>query len=130
MFEDLATNKDQRFTQIVENIRKEALQVMLMLLPRCRKIFTEQGIELAVYFGDVQERDNEAILNKLRAESSTAIDRAIEIVRNRVDQYGVSGTNNSEAGKQSHYCVELPGVKNESQVRTLYKERHYCNSNY
>ena len=91
---------------------------MLMLLPRCRKIFTEQGIELAVYFGDVQERDNEAILNKLRAESSTAIDRAIEIVRNRVDQYGVSGTNNSEAGKQSHYCVELPGVKNESQVRT------------
>jgi preprotein translocase subunit SecD len=118
MFEDLAANKDQRFMQIIASIRQEAHTSDIDVIAALQKKFSEQGVELAVYFGDVQDRDNEAILNKLRTESATAIDRAIEIVRNRIDQYGVSEPTIQKQGN-NRIIVELPGIKNESQVRTL-----------
>ncbi|MBS4027099.1 MAG: protein translocase subunit SecD [Ignavibacteriales bacterium] len=118
MFEDLAKNKDEKFLRTIESVRQEASTSEENVVSILQRKFAEQSVELAVYFGDVQERDNETIITKLQTEATTAIDRAIEIVRNRVDQYGVSEPTIQKQGG-TRIIVELPGVKNESQVRTL-----------
>ena len=118
MFEDLAKNRDSKFNQTIEAVRTEAKTSDEDAVSILQKKFSEQGMDIAYYFGNVQERDNEAILTRLRTEGTTAIDRAIEIVRNRVDQYGVSEPTIQKQGS-TRIIVELPGVKNQSQVRTL-----------
>ena len=118
MFEDLAKNRDSKFNQTIEAVRTEAKTSDEDAVSILQKKFSEQGMDIAYYFGNVQERDNDAILTRLRTEGTTAIDRAIEIVRNRVDQYGVSEPTIQKQGS-TRIIVELPGVKNQSQVRTL-----------
>ncbi len=54
----------------------------------------------------------------LEDESKKAIDRAIEIVGNRVDQYGVSEPSIQKLGG-TRINVELPGVSKEAEVRQL-----------
>ena len=54
----------------------------------------------------------------LEDETGKAVDRAIETVRNRVDQYGVSEPSIQKQGGR-RIIVELPGVKDENDVRQL-----------
>lgn len=118
MFDDLAKNKDQNFDQILEKVRTEARTSTEDAVSILKRNFSEHDVRLAVYYGDLQEQNDDAIIQKLQNEATTAIDRAIEIVRNRVDQYGVSEPTIQKQGS-TRIIVELPGVKNQSQVRTL-----------
>ncbi len=54
----------------------------------------------------------------LNKEIDNALDRAVEIVRNRVDQYGVAEPQIQKVGN-SRIIVELPGVSNPVEVRKL-----------
>ncbi|HEY6952794.1 MAG TPA: protein translocase subunit SecD, partial [Bacteroidota bacterium] len=56
--------------------------------------------------------------SQLSSETEKAVDRAVEIVRNRVDQYHVSEPNIQKQGSR-RIIVELPGVQDESEVRRL-----------
>ena len=58
------------------------------------------------------------VMSYLSDQTKTAVDRAMEIVRNRVDQYGVSEPSIQKQGS-TRFIVELPGVSNESEVRQL-----------
>lgn len=49
---------------------------------------------------------------------SDALSRAIEIIRNRVDQYGVSETPISRQGER-WIAVQLPGISNSEQAKEL-----------
>jgi preprotein translocase subunit SecD len=69
------------------------------------------------YYGNIRDADN-AILSQLDGETGRAVERAIEIVRNRVDQYGVSEPSIQKLGG-TRIIVELPGVSNENEVRQL-----------
>jgi preprotein translocase subunit SecD len=57
-------------------------------------------------------------MSYLTEQTKTAVDRAMEIVRNRVDQYGVSEPSIQKQGS-TRFIVELPGVSNETEVREL-----------
>jgi preprotein translocase subunit SecD len=69
------------------------------------------------FYGNLRDT-NDDIASFLEDESKKAIDRAMEIVRNRVDQYGVSEPSIQKLGG-SRIIVELPGVTKESEVRQL-----------
>lgn len=117
LLEDLAKNKDEIFNQIIAEVREESKTSDEVVAEMLRRKFDEKNIRLSRYYGNIREQ-NEEILEKLSTESETAIDRAIEVVRNRVDQYGVSEPSIQKQGAR-RIIVELPGVSKEAEVRQL-----------
>ena len=89
MLEDIAKNKDENFRTIINQVRAEAGENEESIIPILGRKFEERGIRLSRYFGNIRESDA-AIMSQLDEETEKAIDRGIEVVRNRVDQYRVS----------------------------------------
>jgi SecD/SecF fusion protein len=117
LMEDLARNKDDNFRAIMEEVRNDAGATDVDIVSLIGKRFKERGIRLSRYYYNIRD-DDEKILSQLEEEADKAIDRAIEIVRNRVDQYRVSEPNIQKQGGR-RIIVELPGVKDEREVRQL-----------
>ena len=69
------------------------------------------------YYGNLRDTTTDIFAN-LDDEATKAIDRGMEIVRNRVDQYGVSEPSIQKLGG-NRIIVELPGVTSEAEVRQL-----------
>lgn len=63
---------------------------------------------------------NEEIQQYLRNQRDEAVDRAMEIIRTRVDRYGVTEPSILKQGN-SRVIVELPGVADKERVRNLLK---------
>ncbi|NBB77199.1 MAG: protein translocase subunit SecD, partial [Bacteroidetes bacterium] len=61
---------------------------------------------------------NEEITEYLRTQRDAAVDRAMEIIRSRVDRYGVTEPSILQQGN-NRIVVELPGVDDEERVRDL-----------
>jgi protein-export membrane protein SecD len=57
-------------------------------------------------------------------EQSDAIDRALEIIRNRVDQFGVSEPLIQKVGDE-RIIVELPGIQDEERAKALVQQAAY-----
>ncbi len=63
---------------------------------------------------------DQEVLNALRKEVQDAIDNAFNILRTRIDRFGVTQPNiQLLQGKTGRILVELPGVKDEDRVRNL-----------
>jgi SecD/SecF fusion protein len=120
LLDELAKNKDDNFRTIVKEVRDQATNNDESVIPIFGRKFQERGIRMSRYYGNIRDADN-AILNQLDGETSKAVDRAIEIVRNRVDQYRVSEPNIQKQGSR-RIIVELPGVKDEREVQSLLGE--------
>ncbi|MEK7671847.1 MAG: protein translocase subunit SecD, partial [Bacteroidota bacterium] len=107
LIEDLAKNKDDVFARLVgetaEEVRKSDESAVSIL----RKKFETRQIRMSRYYRSLRETNDE-ITTFLDDETKKAIDRAMEIVRNRVDQYGVSEPSIQKLGS-SRIIVELPG---------------------
>ena len=114
---DIAKNKDDNFAAILKEVREQSGSNDESVIPIFGRKFQERGIRLSRYFGNIRDADN-AVLTYLNGETEKAIDRAIEIVRNRVDQYRVSEPNIQKQGSR-RIIVELPGVKDEREVESL-----------
>ncbi len=70
---------------------------------------------------DITRRSsNDEIVAFLKLQRDAALNRAIEIIRTRVDRFGVTEPSIVKQG-QSRIVVELPGVDDEERVRNLLK---------
>jgi SecD/SecF fusion protein len=117
MLDNLAKNKDETFRQILSEVRKEALTSQEPVTSILLRKFQEKGIRLSRYYGDIRQSDSE-IIAELEKQAEEAIDRALEVIRNRVDKYGVAEPSIQKQGN-NRIVVELPGVKNREEVRQL-----------
>ena len=75
------------------------------------------GKRLSRYFGSIREEDSE-IIARLQEQESDAVTRAIEIINNRINQYGVSEPNIQKQGSR-RIIVELPGVAKKEEAKRL-----------
>jgi preprotein translocase subunit SecD len=117
LLDDLAKNKDDNFQTIIADVRKQAALSDVALIPLLAKEFQDRGIRMSRYYYNIRD-DDAKIVGQLQSETEKAVDRAVEIVRNRVDQYRVSEPNIQKQGSR-RIIVELPGVKDENEVRQL-----------
>ena len=117
MLEELAKNKDDQFNTIAAEIEKESQLSEDPVTDIFKRKFDEKQIRLSRYYGNLRETNDE-IIKRLQDESEKAVDRGMEILRNRVDQYGVSEPSIQKEGAR-RIIVELPGVSNEAEVTTL-----------
>ncbi len=115
---------DEIFLQVIEETRRQAersdepvLDIFLRVFDR---IARPQGRSLISYYdvGDLREVSEEKILERLRRNIESAIDQAQEVIRQRVDRYGVAEANIQKQGTR-RIMLELPGVTNEAEMRQL-----------
>jgi preprotein translocase subunit SecD len=119
LFEQKAWNKDGRFTAIMQTVRTKASQSDAKVIDLISSEFKSQNIRLSRYFYDIRNSDQE-IVTKLEKESEDALNRAKEIIRNRIDQYGVAEPVITTQGSRK-IIIELPGVSDENRIRNLLK---------
>ncbi|NMW20506.1 MAG: protein translocase subunit SecD [Chlorobiaceae bacterium] len=119
LFEQKAWNKDAKFTAIMKAVREKASQSDAKVIDLISAEFKGENMRLSRYFYDIRNSDQE-IVAKLEKESEDALNRAKEIIRNRIDQYGVAEPVITTQGSRK-LIIELPGVSDENRVRNLLK---------
>ena len=87
---------------------------------------TSNGMPLAQIFGTYEMRDkigpestNAQVIEVIRAEAESAISNSFNVLRNRIDRFGVTQPNIQKLGNSGRILVELPGVKEPERVRKL-----------
>jgi SecD/SecF fusion protein len=65
------------------------------------------------------ESTNEEVLKVIRDEAKSAFDRSFNILRTRIDKFGVTQPNIQKLDASGRILVELPGVKEPERVRKL-----------
>ena len=87
---------------------------------------TDPNAKLASIFGTVELRDrinfnstNEEVLGVLDEEVSAAIANAFNILRTRIDRFGVVQPNITNLSTKGRILIELPGQTNPQRVREL-----------
>jgi SecD/SecF fusion protein len=86
----------------------------------------DPNARLAAIFGTVELRDrinfnstNEDVSKVLDEEANDAINNSFNVLRNRIDRFGVVQPNISHLQPRGRILVELPGVKDPQRVRDL-----------
>lgn len=113
----LANNPDDTFKEILKEAEKEAALSDESIVDIVGRKLTERGIRYSRYFGTIRQ-DDDQILSDLKKDTDDAVVRALEIIRNRVDQYGVAEPSIQRQGSR-RIIVELPGVAREEEAKQL-----------
>jgi preprotein translocase subunit SecD len=121
LLEKLAKDPDDIFKQILKESESESKLTDENVVSILSKKLKQKSIRLSRYFGSIREDDNQ-IQNKLLQQEADAVTRAIEIIRNRVDQYGVSEPSIQKQGSR-RIVIELPGVAREEEAKRLLQGR-------
>lgn len=117
LLEKLANNPDKVFNTVLEESFRESETTEESIVDILSRKLQAKGIRLSRYFGNIRQDDSE-IISKLKNDADDAVTRAIEIIRNRVDQYGVSEPSIQRQGAR-RVIVELPGVAKEEEAKQL-----------
>ena len=120
---------DETFRNAVEKSTKEATESQSDFITLFVKNFKEMapGRSLAEIFATQQLRDkvtpkstDKEVENVLRAELKSAIDNSYNVLRTRIDRFGVVQPNiQALEGQEGRIMVEMPGVKEPERVRKL-----------
>ena len=113
----LANNPDETFEEILKEAEEESILSDESIVDIVGRKLTERGIRYSRYFGTIRQ-DDDQILGGLKEDTDDAVTRALEIIRNRIDQYGVAEPSIQRQGSR-RIIVELPGVAREEEAKQL-----------
>lgn len=84
------------------------------------------NVPFATYFASSANRSrisfnspNQQVVDLVNSEVDGAVDRAFEIIRTRIDKFGVTQPNIQRLQGTNRISIELPGVDNPERVRNL-----------
>jgi preprotein translocase subunit SecD len=117
LIEQIARNKDDRFNELLSNIKEEMNVGREDVLTILNRHFDQEGIPLNRYWGERGE-SNSKIITYLKKEAKEAVDRSLKILRNRIDQFGVSEPSIQLVGSR-RILIELPGISDPDQAKEL-----------
>jgi len=118
-------NRDDQLNQVIQQALANAVANDTDFIDEMLLAFEGQDANARLsryYRSDADEitrrSSNAEIVTYLKNQRDAALDRAIEIIRTRVDRFGVSEPSIVKQGN-SRIVVELPGVDDEDRVRNL-----------
>ncbi|HAH57016.1 MAG TPA: hypothetical protein DCL86_02605, partial [Bacteroidales bacterium] len=125
----LAGDKDNPvFTQAIDlaiEKQKDSQEDFVTLFGQSFKE-VDPNASLAAIFNNVELKDrinfnstNDQVLKVIREETKGAIDRTFNILRTRIDRFGVAQPNIQQLQTAGRILVELPGIKEPERVRKL-----------
>jgi SecD/SecF fusion protein len=86
----------------------------------------DPNAKLAAIFNTLDLRDkinfnstNADVLKLIRTETNAAVDNSYQILRTRIDRFGVAQPNIQQLQTKGRILIELPGVKDPKRVRKL-----------
>jgi len=86
----------------------------------------DPNAKLAAIFNTLDLRDkvnfnssNADVLKVIRTETNAAVDNSFQILRTRIDRFGVAQPNIQQLQTKGRILIELPGVKDPKRVRKL-----------
>jgi SecD/SecF fusion protein len=121
-------NKDEAFNSAINLAVNKQLDSQDDFVTLFAQSFTELNPEgkLASIFYTPELKDkinststNDEVMGVIRTEVEDAIDRSFNILRSRIDRFGVSQPNIQRLEGSGRILVELPGVKDPERVRKL-----------
>jgi len=125
LLDQLAVNKDQAFRQALRAAEQRAEQEDVSVVDAFVEEFEAANPDgrLSRYFRNEGENitrrsSNDEVQEYLQGEADSAVQNGIQVVRNRVNQYGVTEPSIQRQGDE-RIVVELPGVSNRERVRDL-----------
>jgi len=117
LIESIATNKTPEFYDALNKATEEYKATERDFFDILLNKANEKNLRLIRHFTNRGFKNNE-IIDNLRNEAKDAVSRALEIIRNRVDQFGVSEPTIQRAG-QYRIIVELAGVQDPERARKI-----------
>ncbi len=125
LIRELATDVDDTFNQVLAEAREQSVSGATSLIETFGSVFEarDPDARLSRYFRNdeasiTRRSTNDEVLEYLQVEADEAVLRAIEIIRQRVDRFGVTEPAIQRQGTR-RIVVELPGVDDPERVRSL-----------
>ena len=114
---NLASLKDDRLETIIEGAQKKSANPDVDFFTAFEEDVKTDGIKLSRYYHEYGASLDD-IITALKDEADDAINRVLEILQNRVDQFGVSEPTIQKQGKH-RIVVELAGIQDSKRARSL-----------
>ena len=121
-------NTSPEFLQAVELAKQRSVNSQSDFITLFGEAWKEvgNGQRLAQIFGTYEMRDrikpestDEQVLSVVREEAESAVANSFNVLRNRIDRFGVTQPSIQKLGNTGRILVELPGVKEPERVRKL-----------
>ncbi|MBQ4184033.1 MAG: hypothetical protein II652_03720, partial [Bacteroidales bacterium] len=121
-------SNDPDFLKALDQARKNNVNSSQDFISLFEQAWAENanGRRLAEIFGTYELREkvrNEStdkeVIEVIRGEAKSAIDNSFNVLRNRIDRFGVTQPNIQQVGNSGKILIELPGVKDPERVRKL-----------
>lgn len=121
-------NTDANFNKAIDNAigrqKNSQSDFITLFYEEYQKL--DPNVHLATIFSTLELKDkikyessNDEVLTLIRTESKDAIDRSFNILRTRIDKFGVTQPNIQKLDVSGRILIELPGVKEPERVRKL-----------
>ncbi|MFQ5706676.1 MAG: protein translocase subunit SecD [bacterium] len=117
LLRSLAKVKDSKFENALKETTQQAQTSDRDFLDILQEVFQQTGLRLSRYFGHARDKDAK-IIAELKKESEDAIDRTLEVLRNRIDQFGVSEPSITKQGSR-RIVIELAGVQDVARAKGI-----------
>lgn len=114
---NLAENKDPRLEEVLSQTAAEVQTTDADFFDALERNAQAHNLRLIRYFSTYGTKVPD-IIAALRLEADDAVSRALEIIRNRVDEFGVSEPTIQKSGRR-RIIVELAGIKDPERARNL-----------
>ncbi|WP_304287878.1 protein translocase subunit SecDF [Porphyromonas uenonis] len=118
-------NQSPAFIEAIDRAAKEGANDFVGTFVKAYKELEPSG-SLAVIFSNGPLRDvispkssDQEVIKQLQEKYSSAIDAAINVLKTRIDRFGVVAPNVQRIEGQGRILVELPGVTEPQRVREL-----------
>jgi preprotein translocase subunit SecD len=125
LLDQLAVNKDDAFRQALRTAERRAEEEDVSVVNAFVEEFetANPNGRLSRYFRDevqnvTRRSSNSEVQEYLNEQADKAVENGIQVVRNRVNQYGVTEPSIQRQGDE-RIVVQLPGVNDRERVRNL-----------
>ncbi len=125
LLDQLAVNKDEPFRQALRAAKRRAKEEDVSVVDAFVEEFGSENPNgrLSRYFRNESEditrrSSNDEVQQYLNDQADKAVENGIQVVRNRVNQYGVTEPSIQRQGDE-RIVVQMPGVSNRERVRSL-----------
>ena len=117
LIDNLAKNKDNNFNEFLIELKSEYNNSSSDFFTVFENLADEKELKLPRYFINYGKTKDQ-IVSQLSLQSEDSIKRVIEIIQNRVDQFGVAEPTIQKQGN-NRVIVELAGIEDSERARDL-----------
>ena len=117
LIDNLAKNKDNNFNEFLSDLKSEYNNSSSDFFTVFEDLADDKDLKLPRYFINYGKTKDQ-IITQLSLQSEDSIKRVIEIIQNRVDQFGVAEPTIQKQGN-NRVIVELAGIEDSERARDL-----------